>query len=167
MTKSLGRIFLLIAMLLITSGATLCLAQTQTIDVLMPLKNALQTAGASALTSAQETGIKALINDFRNAHQAPVSNTAIQTARTAYENAILNADSSAAALQAKAIAAIQADETAKREADRATLAVNILGYLNSTQVNALLTEVGKRGLVRLLLDLAGGPRGGPGGPPPQ
>jgi hypothetical protein len=160
---------LLTAMLLFASEATVCLAQMQTMDVLAPLKDALQKAGAAALTSTQETSIKALIDDFRNAHQASAPSTTMQAALATYENAILNSDRSTAALEAKAIAAAQADEMATRETESATLAINILGYLNSTQVNALITQQGKSGLVRLLLGLAGGTRGGPGpgGPPPQ
>jgi hypothetical protein len=53
------------------------------------LKKALDTAGASALSSSQESSISALVANFRASQTPPARNTATDTARTAYDNAIL------------------------------------------------------------------------------
>jgi hypothetical protein len=88
-------------------------------------------------------------------------------ARTAYENAILNGDSATAASEAVALSNARAAGMAQREADAAALAIRIIEVLkvdSTTQVDALVTQLGKSGFVRLILSLAGGPGGfGPGG----
>jgi len=138
-------------------------------DDLAGLKNALAIAGASALTSTQESSITTLIAEFRSTHK-PSQNTALQTARTAYENAILGSDSATAASQAVVIGNIQSAEMVKRESDAAVFAINAVNILKtqSGQLDALITQMGSSGTVRLLLGLGGGPggpgRGGPGGP---
>jgi hypothetical protein len=132
------------------------------------LKNALETAGAPALTSSQETAIQALLTDFRKAHRAP-RKSATQTARAAYETAILNGDLSAAAAQAETIGVAEAADIVQRETDAAALAINLLSILkaDAEQYNALIAKMGSSGVVRLALGIAGGPRGGPGGPGPK
>lgn len=127
------------------------------------LNNALQAAGASALSSAQEESILALIKAFRDAHQ-PQPNAAVQSARAAYESAILNGDSATAASQAQIIAGAQTADILQRETAAAVFAINVLSILktDSAQFSALKTTLGERGLVRLVLDLEGRPGGGPG-----
>jgi len=153
------------------SGAAVSMAQPDMppMDTLAPLKAALDDAGASALSSTQESSINALITEFRNAHQKPAQNTDIQHARMAYENAILNGDSATAETQAGIIGAAQAADMVQRETDTAAFAINVLAALKtgSGQIDALTGQLGKSGFVQLILSLAGGPgrAGGPGGPP--
>jgi hypothetical protein len=164
---------LLVSILLIGLISGFAVAQAQparpAMDPATVLKNALQSAGAAALTSAQESSIKALVEQYRITRPKPSENTAVQSARTAYETAILNGDSATAVSQAAILGNAQASETAQRESDAAVFAIGVLNILKtgSGQVDALITRMGSSGLVRLLLNLAGGPRGfgpGPGGP---
>jgi len=160
-------------------GAATVLAQPEMPgpDVLAPLKHALQAAGAAELTSDQESNIQALIQEFREAHQRPLANADIPDARNAYVEAILNGDSAKAASEAETIAKSRLDAMVQREADAAAFAVNVIGILKagSGQVDALTTQMGTRGFVRLILSLVnppgrggpgrGGPRAGRGAPP--
>jgi|WetSurMetagenome_2_1015567.scaffolds.fasta_scaffold169744_1 hypothetical protein len=164
----------LVSLLILASSAMTVLAQPErpAFDPLAGLKNALQNAGASALTSAQESSIVALLQAYRSSHKKPAQNAAVQAARTAYEDAILNGDNAAAASQAVILGNAQASEMAQRDTDTAALAISILDVLKteSGQTAALISKMGSNAFVRLLLNLAGGPRGGgprPGGPPPD
>jgi hypothetical protein len=143
------------------------------------INRALQAAGSSPLSSTQEQSILALVKAFRDAHQ-PQPDASIQSARAAYESAILNGNSAGAASQAQAIASAQAAEILQRERDSADFAIGVLSILksDSAQYNGLKTALGETGVVRLALELAGRPgggprgrgpggRGGPGGPPPD
>jgi hypothetical protein len=166
--RKIGRLLLVLALI---AGTAAVLAQTTlpTRDDLAGLKNALQNAGAPALTSEQENTINTLIGNFRSAHK-PSQNSALQTARTAYENAILAADSATAVSQAQVIGNVQAAEIVKRESDAAIFAINAVQILKtqSGQLDALITKMDSSGTARLLLSLVAGPsgpgRGGPGGP---
>lgn len=116
-------------------------------DALAQLKGALQTAGAPALTTEQESSIMNLIRQFREAHRPPQEPPQVAPQPD-----------------------VQADEIAKREAEIAAFASNALKMLNSDQVAALNANLGEGGLEKLIRSLAGGPgrfgrRGGPGGGP--
>ena len=135
-------------------------------DPLAHLKNALQEAGAPALTSAQETALDALITAFRSAHQTPPTpGTAVQSARAAYDNAILNQDNAGAAAQAAIIANDQAANSLQRQTELANFGIEVIKVLKSSgdQVTPLVTRFGTGGAVRLVLSLAGGPGFGRGG----
>ena len=143
------------------------------LDVLFPLKATLLNAGASELTSDQESSILTLINEFRNTHQIPTEDMNIQSAREEYENAILNSDYDTAASQALILADAQAVAMALREKDAAVFAIETIAILkkNSGQYEALIDQVGQNGMVKMVLSLVGGPgnggpRHGPGEPPP-
>lgn len=160
---------LLASVLLLGIMGTFTLAPAQSDmqapDPLAGLKNALQNAGATALTSEQESSINALITTFRSTHQ-PSQNTAVQNAQSAYETAILNGDSATAASQAAIIANAQSADMAQRQADAAVFAIGFINILKteSGQVDALIAKLGSSGFVRMVLSLVGGPGGGPGGP---
>jgi hypothetical protein len=165
---------LLVPLLILAGSAGIVFAQPEmpAFDPLAGLKNALQNAGASALTSDQESSINALLQAYRSTHGKPSPNAVVQAARTAYENAILNGDSAAAASQAAILGNAQASEMAQRETDAAALAISVENVLKteSGQTAALISRMGSSAFVRLLLSLGGGPRGfgpRPGGPPPD
>jgi len=169
--RDTSRLLILFLALALMTGVSAVLAQTDmpARDNLAGLKNALQGAGATALTSTQESSINTLITEFRSAHK-PSQNTALQTARAAYENAILSGDKATAASQATVIGSAQAAEMVQRETDAAVFAISVANILKtqSGQLDALVTKIGSSGTVRLVLNLVGGPggpgRGGPGGP---
>ncbi len=144
-------------------GASTVLAQEEMpgINPLARLERALTAAGAPELSAGQTDEISTLVTDFRDAHPRPVPNSGIPDARMAYEEAILSGDSAGAASQAESIAKEQLDHMVQRQADAAVFAVSAIGILDSAQVDALTTQMGTRGFVRLILSLANRP-GGPG-----
>jgi hypothetical protein len=146
-------------------------AQTRrTHDPLGRLKDALQEASATALTSAQETSLTTLITNFQTAHETrPTPSTAEQNARAAYDTAILNQDSAGAAAQAAIIATEQGVNSLQRQKDLANFGIEVVKVLRSggDLVAPLITRFGSNGAARLILSLAGGPGFGPGGPGPR
>jgi hypothetical protein len=140
--------------LMLTIGVISGMAQTrpqgppQQRDALARLKGALQTEGAPALSTEQESALLALMKQFREAHQPPQAPPQVAPQPDA-----------------------QADEIAKREAEITAFTGSVLNILksNSIQVNALNASLGEGGLEKLIRSLAGSPgrfgrRGGPGGP---
>jgi hypothetical protein len=132
------------------------------------LKTALQNAGAQELTTEQENSIEALITEFRNSHQRAVQSEEVKNASAAYEDAILRGDSAAAASQAEILGRAQAAAMVQRESDAASFAINVINILRADpgQADALITQMGTRGFVRMILNLVGGP-GRPGGLGPR
>lgn len=127
------------------------------------LKRALETAGAPALTAAQETSIKDLIANFRSTQQPPVApDPAVAAARTAYQNAVLAGKLNDALAQARTIAGHMAANTAARLQAVAGFAVNAVQALDPAQVNALVAKFGAARVVQMIESLAGGPGMGGG-----
>jgi hypothetical protein len=174
--KTLMNISLILMPVLVVGlivGATTALAQMQMPEMnpVAPLNHALRAAGASELSSQQESEIAALILEFRDAHQKSVQNADIADARQAYEEAILDGDSAVAGSQAEFIAKAQLHEIVQHQTDAAAFAVKVIGILSadSGQADVLITQMGTRGFVRLVLGLVDrpggpGPRGMGGGP---
>ena len=162
-----------LAALVVLSLAITAAGQEQnrrTRDPLGRLKNALQEANATALTSAQETSLTALITNFQTARETrPTPSTAEQNARTAFDTAILNQDSAGAAAQAAIIATEQGVNSIQRQKDLANFGIEVVKILRTggDQVNPLITRFGSSGAARLILSLAGGPGFGPGRPGPR
>ena len=171
MNKSNSKASLLAALVVLLLAMTAA-GQDQnrrTRDPLGHLKNALQEASATALTSAQETSLTALITNFRTAHETrPTPSTAEQNARTAFDTAILNQDSAGAAAQAAIIATELGVNSIQRQKDLANFGIEVVKILRTSgdQVNPLITRFGSSGAARLILSLAGGPGFGPGRPGP-
>lgn len=173
MNKSISRASLLAALVVLSLAMVAGPGQAQTRrthDPLARLKNALQEASATALTSAQETSLTALISNYQTAHETrPTPSTAEQNARNEFDNAILNQDSAGAAAQAAIIATEQGVNSIQRQKDLANFGIDVVKVLRSggDQVSPLVTRFGSSGTVRLILSLAGGPGFGPGGPRPR
>jgi hypothetical protein len=127
-------------------------------DLLMPLKKALEAAGAPALTGTQETELNTLIKDFRSNKVPQTPSADMKAARLAYENAILSGDAVSAGKQITAIV----DNNAARETARlnaiAKFAVTALSVLktNPDQTKLLQKQFGDRGVVRIIESLAVG-----------
>jgi hypothetical protein len=140
-------------------------------DLLMPLKRALEVAGAPALTGTQETQLNTLIKDFRSNNAPQPPSAEVKAARRAYESAILSGDAVSAGKQITIIV----DDNAARETARmnamakfAVTALSVLGT-NADQTKLLQKQFGNQGVVRIIESVAGGPgigggRGRMGGP---
>jgi Spy/CpxP family protein refolding chaperone len=132
-------------------------------DPLGRLTQALSDAGATALTTAQETALKTLITDFQTANQATPSST-----RLAYESYILAGQADQAIALIPALQQEQAVQALARTQAEITFAVSVVKALSPSQLSLLQQDLGTDELVRLIQSLAGGPGhpgGGPGGPP--
>jgi hypothetical protein len=133
-------------------------------DPLMPLKRALETAGAPALTATQETQLNTLIGEIRTANAPQRPTAAVQAARAAYESAIVGGDLTGAGTQIQFLV----NDREKRETAAMTalarFSVTALGVLatNSDQTKLLLRQFGNQGVVRVLEVLAGRPGMGVG-----
>lgn len=135
-------------------------------DPLTGLKHALTEAGAPALSTQQEQHLMQLIETAReNRPKGP--NESMDTARRAYDNAVIAGNLAAANAQAAIIAQqISTDATAHLQAE-AKFKIDALNVLksNPNQITALAQRFGTAGLSHLLNSLAGGPGGGPPPPP--
>lgn len=139
---------------------------TRSFDPLTRLKKTIEEASTTALSADQETQLKALI-EARHSNQAGHRSgpgSEFETARAAFDAAILAGDQARANAQAAIIANLGTAATkARLEAD-AKFKLDVLAVLKTGgQVDALTQKLGSEGLLRLLGSLAGGP-GGPGGP---
>ena len=133
-------------------------------DPLAGLKRALASAGAPALTSAQESELNALITARRAALEGQTPSTVLQTAQLAYNDAILASNLAAAQAQADLIANEQAGIARTALKDSAKFQIDVLNVLksNGAQYSLLLGRLGTQGVSRLLASLS--PGGGPRGP---
>ncbi|MEP7342774.1 MAG: hypothetical protein ABI977_33905 [Acidobacteriota bacterium] len=139
---------------------------TRSFDPLTRLKKTIEETGTTALSADQETQLKALIearHSNRERHPAGPGSE-FETARAAYDAAILAGDQAKANAQAAIIANLGTAATkARLEAD-AKFKLDVLAVLKTGgQLDALTQKLGSEGLLRLLGSLSGGP-GGPGGP---
>ncbi len=125
-------------------------------DPLTRLKNALQAAGASALTTDQQTQLQSQITAYKTARQGQAPSASLQADRSQLESAILAKDSAAAKAAADKIAADMAGNITSHLEDQANFAIQALSVLSGDQVTALQNHVGSAGVVRLLQSLAGG-----------
>ncbi|NOT63686.1 MAG: hypothetical protein HOP19_26025 [Acidobacteria bacterium] len=130
-------------------------------DPLAGLKRAITQAEAPALTATQETAINALITAYRDA-LPDEADAALETARDAYEAALLAGNQTAANTAADQIAARQAVLSAARLKASAKLTLDILANLRTGgQLTALNTKFTAERVLSLVRSLAGG--GGFGG----
>ena len=139
-----------------------------TSDRLAILNQLLDKAGATALDSSQESSLNALITNFRNAHQPGAPDPAEQTARDAYDNAILAKDAPAATSAADNLANLLSTRQRTMMEAETGFQIQALSVLNSDQVVALQSTIGNNGILRALQSRRGpGPgfgRGMMGGP---
>jgi Spy/CpxP family protein refolding chaperone len=134
----------------------------QTPDLLGRLKQALSDAGATALTTAQETALTTLIEDFRAANESSPSAT-----RLAYDNYILSAEADQAMALIPTLQSEQSAQALARAQAESTFAVNAVKILLTSQLTLLKQSLGIDELVRLIQSLAGGPGGGGHSGPPM
>lgn len=133
-------------------------AAQSTRDPLAFLKQALSKAGATALTSDQETALNTLITNFRSANK-PTQDPNEQAIRDQYANAILAGNLSTASSYADKLATLLSARQSTMLKAEADFQIQALHILTSGQVGALETSVGNNGILRVLQSLT---RPGPG-----
>jgi hypothetical protein len=129
-------------------------------DPLGLLKLALTEAGAPALTAAQETQLNTLITSFRSA-QPTEPDAALEAARTAFDDAILAGDLTAAKAQAAIIASRIAALTSAELQSEAQFEIAALALLKAGgQLDLLNQKFGADRVLELVESLIGHPYGG-------
>jgi len=156
----------ILSLCLLTIGMTTALAQPSQRDPLSGLKRAITQASAPALTAQQEADLTALITAFKDA-QPDEPSEELQTAREAYDAAILAGDQAAANAQAAILSNLLATGSNTKLQAQAKFEIAVLANLKSGgQFTALQTKFGDEKVLSLVGSLAGGPGGGgPGGGP--
>jgi hypothetical protein len=154
----------ILSLCLLTIGIATAMAQSSTRDPLAGLKRAITQASAPALTAQQEADLTALITAYKDA-QPDEPSEELQTAREAYDAAILAGDQTAANAQAVIISNLLATASNTKLQTQARFEIAVLASLKAGgQFTALQTKLGDDRLLALVGSLAGGPGGGPGGP---
>jgi hypothetical protein len=125
-------------------------------DPLVPLKRALNEAGAPPLTSQQEDQLKHLVLAFQMARRPEGPNTTVPAARRAYDEAIVAGDTAAAQAQAAIIADQRSANVKTNLQAEANFKIQVLKILSEDQVTALLHRAGTAGVSRILSALTGG-----------
>jgi hypothetical protein len=140
-------------MLAKSSGTTTSSQTTtqQAPDPLARLRQALSTAGATALSTDQETALTTLITDFRASNELTAS-----TARLAYDNYILAGDEDSAIALIPTLQAEQADEAAARAEAVTSFGADVVRVLSTSQITSIQVSLGTDELVKLLQSLVGG-----------
>lgn len=163
MTKKTMIGVLALLLLTLAPGGALTFAQTvPQRDVLGAIKRAITAANAPALTAQQETDLTALIAAFKEA-QATEPDEALETAREAFDAAILAADQTAANTQAAAIASRTAESKNASLQLEAKFAIDVISNLKTGgQYDALVQALSTDRLLGLITGLTGPGFGGGG-----
>ncbi len=111
-------------------------------------KRALSAAGGPDLTDQQGEQLISVIVDFREVRQPERPNTILQSARRAYEDAILAGDLETAQEQADVMADQIANATNAHLQNQAELQISILAVLSGDQVDSLLQLIGTQGAIQ-------------------
>jgi len=154
-------------LVILTVGGLLAQTTTSTTasdhqpDPLMPLTRALSDAGATALTTTQQTAIESLMDVFRTSTQT------VSAAQSAYDGYIISGD----ATDAEALIPTLLAEKSTREEERmkaeATFSIGVVNALSSDQLTALKAKFDDEQLVSIIQSLVGGPGAHDMGAPPQ
>jgi Spy/CpxP family protein refolding chaperone len=161
----------IVSLCLLVASAQMATAQERdrSRDVLQPLKQALQRAGAPELSDAQETRLENIIATYRESRREQEPSEALIAAERAFDNAIVAGDLTAAQAQATIIAQELAAASKARLDAEAGFKVQVLSVLTDTQKSTLLQQLGSVGVSRVLDALAssrgGDPRSGGGRDP--
>jgi len=127
---------------------------TATRDPLAFLKQALNKAGAGALTTDQETKLNALITSFRSANK-PAPDPNEQTLRDNFDKAILAGDLTSANGYADQLATLLSTRQSTRLKAEAGFLSQAIQILTSDQFAALEKSIGQNGTLRVLQSLIG------------
>jgi hypothetical protein len=124
-------------------------------DPLAILRQALNKAGANALSSAQEQQLNSLVSSFREARKNRTPDQSVQTATANYQAAVLTGDPAKAVAAADQLAVALSGRTTETLEANARFLAQVYSVLQNDQVAALETSIGKTGLFRVLRSLIG------------
>jgi hypothetical protein len=125
-------------------------------DQLLPLKNALAAASATALSTTQETKINTLLTNFRTATGPTATNAEVPAARVKYNDAILAGDTKTASAQIPSLVEIQTRQANEKMMAEAAFCIGVVQNLTADQVSALQKQLGSAGFVRTLETITNG-----------
>lgn len=129
--------------------------QDQTRDSLSSLRSAIAQAGATALTTDQETQLNTLITTFQAA-QPDDFDEALEAARTAYRTAILAGDQAAAQAQAAIIVSRITELTNAKLQAEIQFQIGVLAVLRTGgQLDTLIQVFGADRVLGLIDSLGG------------
>jgi len=130
------------------------------------LKQALEEAGATALSSDQETQIQALIDSIRQTLMSQEPDAGLQAALSAYQEAVLSGNLTGAKSAAATLAAKETQNSQARLEEQANWIIQLMALLTPDQLNKLIAKFETAGTFRIFAGLTGrmGGRGFPGGP---
>lgn len=157
---------LVLSMSLLVAGSMIGLAQGgRNSDPFAGLKRAMAQAGAPALSATQETALTTLITEFKAGLPTEGGDDVLETAREAYEAAILAGDLAAAQVQITTITTRSAQLQQARMEAEAKFGIAAIAILKAGgQYDPLVAKYSADRVLSLVLQLAG--RGGPGGDGP-
>lgn len=137
------------------------------------LKQALEQAGATALSADQEKQIQTLVDSIRQTQDAKQPNADLQGALSTYRDAVLSGNLNAAKSAAGTLADKEAAASQARLEEQAGWIIQILAILTPDQLNKLVAKFDTNGTFGILQRLTGpgmfgrGFHGGPGGEGPM
>ncbi len=130
-------------------------------DPFASLKRAIAQAGAPALSTTQETALTALVTEFQTALPDEGADDSLETAREAYDAAIIAGDLAAAQVQITIITTRMAQLQDARMQAQAGYAIAAITVLKSGgQYDPLVAKYGTDRVISLVMQLTG--RGGQG-----
>jgi hypothetical protein len=129
------------------------------------LNRALEDAGATALSSDQETQIQALLDSIRKTLVSQEPDAELQAALSAYQQAVLSGNLTGARSAATALAAKETQRSQTRLEQQADWIIQLTALLTADQLNKLIAKFETAGTFRILERLVGPMgRGFPGVP---
>jgi hypothetical protein len=129
------------------------------------LKQALEEAGATALSSDQETQVQTLIDSIRQALTSQEPDAKLQAALSAYQESVMSGDLAGAKTAAATLAARETQNSQTRLEDQANWIMQLMALLTPDQVSKLIAKFETAGAFRIFAGVTGhmGFRGFPGG----
>jgi len=153
-----------LAMLALVMATTFALGQGRTADPYAALKRALTQAAAPALSTAQETALTALVNEFKAA-LPDEDDEVLDNAREAYDAAIIAGDLAAAQAQISIITNRTAQLQDARMQAQAKFSIGALSVLKTGgQYDLLVAKYGSDRVLGMITMLTGRGGKGPDGP---
>lgn len=123
-------------------------------DPVAKLNRALEGAGASALTAAQQEELLSRINEYKSTRDTN-ANATLSAAKNEVEAAILAKNEAALSAASEIVAGQIAAHAGEKIRELGRFGIQVLNILTPEQVEALRTKYGSTGLVHMLGSLAG------------
>lgn len=123
-------------------------------DPVAKLNRALEGAGASALTAAQQQELLSRINEYKSTRDTTAAAT-LNAAKNEVESAILSKNEAALSAASEIVAGQIAAHAGEKIRELGRFEIQVLNILTPEQVEALRTKYGSTGVVHMLGSLAG------------